>query len=124
VPGDIEDALTEHLSQFGTCITDQYVGFTDDLPVLVITRIGGGNDKNNDYPTVAIDSYTSRDYQNPRAGWQLASDVVEYLNDTVGVLVKGCLIDEVSTDSGPTNQPYPDPAIQVYRTVYQFTVRG
>lgn len=120
---DIEDALTEHLAGFGAVITEQFYGFTDTLPVLVVTRIGGGNDKNNDYPTVAVESYTARDHENPRAGWLLASAVVEHLNDTVGVLVKDCLIDGVSTESGPMNRPYADAAIQVYRTVFQFTVR-
>ena len=121
--GDIEVALLEHLAQFGLCVTQRSIDFADHLPVLQVNRIGGGSDDSNDFPIVSVEIYAKADYETPRAAVDLALAVRDFMKATIGVFVGGCAIDTVSADSGPVEIPYPNPPIQVARTVYSLTVR-
>jgi hypothetical protein len=104
-------------------VTQRSIDFADHLPVLQVNRIGGGSDDSNDFPVVSVEIYAKADYETPRAAVDLALAVRDFMKATRGVLVGGCLIDAVSADSGPVEIPYPNPPIQVARTVYSLTVR-
>ncbi len=120
---DIEAALLTYLGDLGYAVTSTPADLKTRLPVLRIQRIGGPNDKTNDYPRVSVQAFTARSYQNPRAA-QLLAEAVRDKMRALPAVVDGVRLDIAETESGPVSLPWPDVDVTVVQAIYRLTTRA
>lgn len=123
---DIESALMDFFSDLGYTVTSTPADLKERLPVLRIARVGGSDDKSNDFPRVSIQTFAAANHLAPRAAQDLAETVRDRLNNNLPAMSKpgGVLLDSSSTESGPSSFPWPDPAIRVTQSIYRLTIRN
>lgn len=128
---DAEAALTAFLEDLATTVTvtpgNLKKLLDDGGRVLRVRRIGGGADRDDDNPTISIQSFAAPTKNNPRAAHDLDQEVwdrfLEILNGERTGWSAGVLFEDPSKTSGPVELPYPDPATRVVESIYRFTIR-
>lgn len=88
-------------------------------PLIVVRRVGGGDNKITDQPRLQVQVYGSTRAQ--------ARDLSELCRQTVlassATLVAGVSIDQAVTESGPTFVDYGQPGIHRYIATYRLEYR-
>lgn len=132
---DIEAGLLDFFSDLATCVTVTPGNLKDLLShagalngkVLRIRRIGGPGDRDNDYPTISVQSYAIENQAHPRAALDLDQSVWQRLIGVLDGATSGWTgayaVEDPSKTSGPIYLPYPDPDIAIVESIYRFTVR-
>lgn len=128
---DVEAALLDFYADLAYTVTvtpgDLATRLAAGGKVLRIRRIGGGGDRDNDYPTVSFQSFAAESYEQARAAHDLDQAVWDRLVDIATGLnpgwVDGVIIEDPSKTSGPVELPYPDPATTVVESIYSMRIR-
>lgn len=122
---DVEIVLMAYLADAGKTVTQ--IVTMDQLPVIRIQRIGGGegaDPETEDNPRVSIQCFDRPSAANPRASQRVAADVVRRMTAiNQGRWVAGITLDSATKDSGPVSRPWDDPEIRVTELIYSVTMR-
>ena len=127
---DSELALLDFLGDLGYAVTSTPLDLKDQLPVLLVQRIGGEDswEEDVDYPIVLVSMFALRTSGHPRAGWELAESVRDRLATMNGggqyVASQNAMFIGAVNTTGPVEVPYLDPEIGVYQMSYRFAVKG
>jgi hypothetical protein len=132
--GDVELMLVGdgtdpgYLEEFGSCFTSTPPNLKDLLAggafVLRVARVGGGesSSKSSDEPRVNVQVYALRSADAPRAAHNQAAAVRAAMFN-LPALTKWGRLDSATTESGPTEFPWPDPEIQVVQQIFRLSTR-
>lgn len=122
---DAEELLVAFLAeQFPapvTVVTELYMGFEEDMPLLRVARIGGAQVRPLilDGPRMDIDVY-----HRTRAGAsQLAREVAAIMPTAKGREFAGGLVTSVQEEIGPSWRPEYNPQLYHFGCTYVLTVR-
>jgi hypothetical protein len=124
---DVEAALLDWLGDLAYTVTSTPADLEQQLPVIRIRRVGGGGDRDNDRPTISIQTFGKPTSGDPRPAHALAAQVEDkFLTvETYGPQPLGpdlCL-DEATKESGPVELTYPNPAVRVTETIFRLVTR-
>lgn len=119
---DVEVALMDYLTNLAYTVTSTPADLTDRLPVIRVARIGGGEDRANDFPRLSVQCFAAETYEQPRAAQDLAAAVWEQMRKLPAVSA-GVRLDAASKDSGPVTIPWPTAGVAVKELIYTITIR-
>lgn len=121
--GDIERLLTSWLAQqlAVRVVTDLPANLDDVLPLVQVTRYGGGDDVISlDRPLVDVDCYAAT----RGAAYELAQRVRDAVRFALpGRVVDSVLVCRVDTLSGPVWRPYENATLRRFGASYQITTQ-
>lgn len=107
------DDLVDH-----EVVTDVPADLQEQLPLIRVRRIGGGDDRRTDTARVAVEAYAASRTQ--------AAAIAEQARAKLGrrrIRTTSGLIDRADTEVGPTRLPYDDPDIRLVQAIYRVTAR-
>lgn len=92
--------------------------FQDEMPIIRVRKVGGGNDKITDFPRMSIDVY-ARTY--PEAS-QLAEAIRQRLLAYPHITTAGRL-DRCEVEASPFEVPWPDNTLRYLTATYVISTR-
>ena len=127
---DVELALLDYLTDLAYAVTSTPLDLQEVLPVLLVQRVGGGDEWENDvdYPLLLVTAFAHKDATTPRAGWELAEAIRDRLNALNGgglyIASQQALLQSCATVHGPVEIPYLDATIGVFQATYRVAVKA
>ena len=109
--------MCDLLAPLGTTVTATPDAF--EPPLIVVERVGGGDDGVTDYPRIEVSILGST----RREAWQLAREAQQLVLAASGELVGATLVDAAGTESDPAQRDYENPDLRLVMATYRLEYR-